>query len=110
MEGETVDLLVLIDPISSYEKGVIMRFYFPKDRKHFFSARRLLGFILGYYLARDPPRRQFCYSQYGKPILAWKSSGIALSLNLTRSKGWLSMLWHITEKLALILNGSISER
>jgi hypothetical protein len=27
MEGETVDLLVLIEPISSYEKGVIMSFY-----------------------------------------------------------------------------------
>jgi phosphopantetheinyl transferase len=75
---------MLARPLAADERMQVNRSLFPKDHKHFISAGGLLGVIPGYYLARDPPTLQFCYSQYGKPILAWKS---ALPFYLTRSQG-----------------------
>lgn len=61
------------------------RFYFPKDREHFISARGLLRAILGGYLEVDPGRLRFCYSPYGKPALDRAWGGDTLRFNVSHS-------------------------
>jgi 4'-phosphopantetheinyl transferase len=73
--------------LAADERTRAKQFHFPKDRMHFIVARGILRAILGCYLAQDPRTLQFCYSEYGKPLLDWKPGRDALSFNVTHSGG-----------------------
>ncbi len=73
--------------LAADERTRAEQFHFPEDRTHFIVARGLLRAILGRYLARDAHTLQFCYSLYGKPVLARESGGDTLCFNLTHSHG-----------------------
>jgi len=67
------DIQILEQTPAADERVWVNLFHYPKDRKYFICACRLLGVILGYYLARYPPKPRFCYSQHGKAILPGKA-------------------------------------
>ncbi len=69
--------------LSDEEQSRAQRFYFQKDRDHFIVARGTLRDILSRYLNRQPERLNFCYNEYGKPMLA-ENSG-RLSFNISHS-------------------------
>ena len=63
------------------------RFYFRRDRDHFIVAHGLLRLILSRYLNIEPSDLRFCYSLYGKPMLAKEVDGDRLRFNLSHSHG-----------------------
>lgn len=63
------------------------RFYFRRDRNHFIVAHGLLRLILSRYLNIEPSDLRFCYSPYGKPMLAKEFDGDRLRFNLSHSHG-----------------------
>lgn len=67
------------------ERARAERFYFKRDRNHFIVAHGLLRVILSRYLNSDPGDLRFCYSPYGKPMLAKEFDGDRLRFNLSHS-------------------------
>jgi 4'-phosphopantetheinyl transferase len=67
------------------ERARAERFYFKKDRDHFIVAHGLLRIILSRYLNIEPGDLRFCYSPYGKPMLAREFDGARLRFNLSHS-------------------------
>lgn len=63
------------------------RFHFPRDRQLFIASRALLRMILGGYLATDPTRVSFSYSQKQKPSLGAAHAGSDVTFNLSHSGG-----------------------
>jgi 4'-phosphopantetheinyl transferase len=73
--------------LAADERTRAKQFHFPIDRRRFIVTRGILRAILGSYLAQDPRTLQFCYSEYGKPLLASKPGSDTLSFNVTHSDG-----------------------
>ena len=69
--------------LSDEEQCRAQRFYFQKDRDHFIVARGVLRDILCRYLNRQAEQLNFCYNEYGKPMLAKNFGG--LSFNVSHS-------------------------
>jgi 4'-phosphopantetheinyl transferase len=69
------------------ERARAARFYFKRDRDHFIVAHGLLRIILSRYLNIEPANLRFCYSPYGKPILAEEFDAARLRFNLSHSHG-----------------------
>jgi 4'-phosphopantetheinyl transferase len=67
------------------ERARAERFYFKRDRNHFIVAHGLLRVILSRYLNIEPGDLRFCYSPYGKPMLAKEFDGDRLRFNLSHS-------------------------
>ena len=67
------------------ERARAERFYFRRDRNHFIVAHGLLRVILSRYLNIEPGDLRFCYSPYGKPMLAKEFDGDRLRFNLSHS-------------------------
>jgi Phosphopantetheinyl transferase len=69
------------------ERARAERFYFKRDRNHFIVAHGFLRVILSRYLNIEPDDLRFCYSPYGKPMLAEKFDRDRLCFNLSHSHG-----------------------
>jgi 4'-phosphopantetheinyl transferase len=73
--------------LSSDEQARADRFFFPRDRERFITARGTLRQILATYTGLPPDRLQFLYSSHGKPALIPECGGEMLRSNLTNSHG-----------------------
>lgn len=75
----------LLQILAPDERGRAERFHFPKDRRHFITARATLRMVLGLYLDVAPARLQFRYSPFGKPFLTPRCGGDTLRFNVSHS-------------------------
>ena len=73
--------------LSQDEKDRAARFHFDRDRLYFSAARGLLRTVLGTYLAIEPQKVRFHYSDKGKPELADPYASSRLTFNLSHSGG-----------------------
>jgi len=63
------------------------RFHFPADRQRFAASRALLRTILGGYLATEPKRLDFSYSNKEKPSLGPAHADTDVTFNVSHSGG-----------------------
>ena len=61
------------------------RLHFLKDQQRFIAARGVLRNILARYLGRSPAELHFCYTSFGKPMLASDCANDSLRFNLSHS-------------------------
>jgi 4'-phosphopantetheinyl transferase len=73
--------------LSSDELTRASRFHFPRDRQRFVASRALLRIILAAYLATDPSRLRFSYSEKEKPSLGPAHAGSGVTFNVSHSGG-----------------------
>jgi 4'-phosphopantetheinyl transferase len=73
--------------LSSDESTRASRFHFARDRQRFVASRALLRIVLGGYLATDPGRLRFSYSEKEKPSLGAAHAGSGVTFNISHSGG-----------------------
>jgi 4'-phosphopantetheinyl transferase len=73
--------------LSSDEQARASRFHFLRDRQRFVASRALLRIILAGYLATDPGKIGFSYSNREKPSLGPQHAGCNIRFNLSHSGG-----------------------
>ena len=73
--------------LSSDEATRAARYHFLADRQRFVAARALLRTILGGYLATDPQRLTFAYSEKEKPSLGRAHADSGITFNVSHSGG-----------------------
>jgi 4'-phosphopantetheinyl transferase len=71
--------------LSADEMTRAARFHFPGDRQNFAASRALLRMILGGYLATNPNRLTFSYSNKEKPFLGPAHASNDVSFNVSHS-------------------------
>lgn len=76
-----------LEILSADEKARASRFHFSRDRQRFVASRAMLRRILASYLARDPDRLRFSYSEKEKPSLDPNSSDSDVTFNISHSHG-----------------------
>ncbi|MBW4473474.1 MAG: 4'-phosphopantetheinyl transferase superfamily protein [Stenomitos rutilans HA7619-LM2] len=74
-----------VQTLSVDEQRRASRFRFARDAHRFIVSRGILRALLGRYLQTPPDQIQFCYSDRGKPSLAYPSSAPELAFNLSHS-------------------------
>jgi 4'-phosphopantetheinyl transferase len=73
--------------LAADEKVRADRFYFPRDRNNFISARGILRALLGRYLNYSPALLEFAYGAHGKPSLPATNVGASVQFNVSHSHG-----------------------
>ncbi len=70
--------------LSADENSRRDRFHFESDQRDFAFARGMLRTLLAAYLATDPRKLRFGYSEHGKPSLLEPQSGLEFNLSHTQ--------------------------
>ncbi len=90
--------------LSAAERARLQRYYFADHKKQLLLGRVLMRTVFSHYEALTPAQWQFCYNDYGKPLLAAQQQRqlkAPLYFNLSHSKGTLVLAVARLEELGV---------